>query len=86
MSAAVLALRSSFVTVLGPLHGESPEPMTREDFERVRTRLRESWNGTVTMEKRQVEQLINEITWLKRRLHRVENAIQPLVSALKSQP
>lgn len=71
------------MTVLGPLHDEPPEPMTKEDFERVRTRLRDSWNGSVTLGKRQVEQLINEVLWLKRRLHRVEHAIQPLVEDLR---
>lgn len=70
------------MTVLGPLRDESPEPMTKEEFQRVRRRLRESWNGSVTLEKRTVEQLIGEIIWLKRRLHRVESAIEPLVIAI----
>src|SRR5438046_295588 len=68
------------MTVLGPLHGEPPEAMTKEDFERVR--LRTSWNGSVTPEKKMVEQLLNEIIWLKRRLHGVESAIQPVADSL----
>lgn len=70
------------MTVLGPLRDESLEPMTKEEFQRVRRCLRESWNGSVTLEKKTVEQLISEIIWLKRRLHRVETAIEPLVSAI----
>jgi hypothetical protein len=61
----------TIMTVLGPLKDEPPEPMTKDELERVRKRLRESWNGSVTLEKKTVEQLLNEITWLKRRLHRV---------------
>lgn len=70
------------MTVLGPLRDEPEEPMTKEEFQRVRRRLRESWNGSVTLEKKTVDQLIKEIVWLKRRLHRVESAIEPLVSAI----
>jgi vacuolar-type H+-ATPase subunit D/Vma8 len=71
------------MTVLGPLAGEPPEPLTKEAFDAVRTRIRTSWNGSVTLEKKTVEALIQEIIWLKRRLHRVENAIQPLVEELR---
>jgi vacuolar-type H+-ATPase subunit D/Vma8 len=73
------------MTVLGPLAGEPPEPMTKEAFDAVRKRLRESWNGSVTLERKQVEALIQEVIWLKRRLHRVESAIEPLVRGIKTQ-
>jgi hypothetical protein len=36
------------VTILGSLAGEPPEPMTKEQFEIARKRIRESWNGSVT--------------------------------------
>ena len=71
------------MTILGPLADEPVEPMTKEQFERVRKRLRESWDGTVTLDKRTVETLINEVLWLKRRLHRVEHALEPIVDALR---
>jgi len=71
------------MTVLGPLAGELPEPMAKEAFELVRKRLRESWNGSITLEKKQVEAVIQEIIWLKCRLHRVEEAIEPLVEDLR---
>jgi len=71
------------MTVLGPLRDEPPEPMTKEAFDAIRKRIRTSWNGSVTLEKKQVEALIQEISWLKKRLHRVESAIQPLVDELR---
>jgi hypothetical protein len=71
------------VTILGPFVDEPPEPMTKEDFDRVRKRVHESWNGSVTVEKKTVEQLLGEIVWLKKRLHRVETAIQPLVDDVR---
>jgi vacuolar-type H+-ATPase subunit D/Vma8 len=71
------------MTVLGPLKDEPPEPMTKEAFDAIRQRLRTSWNGSVTLEKKTVEALIQEIIWLKKRLHRVESAIQPLVEELQ---
>ena len=67
------------VTPLGPLAGEPDEPMTKEQFEAARKRLRTSWNGSVTYTKADAERLIAEIVWLKKRLHRVEDAIEPLV-------
>jgi len=72
------------MTVLGPLRDEPPEPMTKEAFDAIRKRIRTSWNGSVTLEKKQVDQLLNEILWRKKRLHRVETAIQPLVEELRS--
>jgi vacuolar-type H+-ATPase subunit D/Vma8 len=71
------------MTVLGPFRDEPPEPVTKEAFDAIRKRLRTSWNGSVTLEKKTVEALLNEITWLKKRLHRVETAIQPLVDDLR---
>jgi len=71
------------VTILGPLAGEAPEPMTKEQFEAARKRLRATLNGVATIDKRDLERLINEVIWLKRRLHRVEEAIAPLVAELR---
>ena len=71
------------MTILGPLAGETPEPMTKVQFDTVRKRIRDSWNGSVTLPKRDAEQLVAEIAWLKRRLQRVEYAIEPLVEDLK---
>ncbi len=68
---------------LGPLPNEPPEPMSREDFLAVQARLRASWTGHVTLEKRDVERMLNEIRWLRRRLQRVEEAIQPMVEELR---
>jgi hypothetical protein len=48
------------VTILGPLAGEPPEPMTKEQFDAARKRIRDSWNGSVTFEKRDAERLIAE--------------------------
>jgi hypothetical protein len=56
--------------------------MTHEQFDAARKRLCESWNGSVTLEKREVERVIAEIMWLKRRLLRVEHAIEPLIEAI----
>jgi hypothetical protein len=67
------------VTPLGPLAGEPDEPMTKEQFDAARKRFRSTLNGVVTMDKRDLERLIAEVIWLKRRLHRVEDAIEPLV-------
>ena len=71
------------MTILGPLVGEPPEPMTKEQFDAARKRIRDSWNGSVTFEKRDAERFFAEIAWLKRRLHRVEHAIEPLVEAIR---
>jgi hypothetical protein len=40
------------MNILGPLAGEPPEPMTKEQFDAARKRIRESWNGSVTFSKR----------------------------------
>ncbi len=69
---------------LGPLLDEPPEPMTREQFLAVRKRLKDSWNGSVTLAKKDAQRLLDEIVCLKRRLQRVENAIEPLVDGGRS--
>jgi hypothetical protein len=56
--------------------------MTREDFIAVQKRFRESWNGSVTLERKAVERMLDEIRWLKRRLRRVEHVLEPLIEAL----
>ena len=71
------------MTILGPLAGESPEPMTREQFDAVRKRLRASLDNVVTLDKRDLERVVNEVISLKKRLQRVEDAIEPLVSDLR---
>jgi hypothetical protein len=71
------------VTLLGPLADEPPEPMTRDDFIAVQKRLRTCWNGCVSLSKTDVQRLLDEIRWLKRRLQRVEHALEPLVEDLR---
>jgi hypothetical protein len=44
-----------------------------------RKRLNDSWNGSVTLAKNDAQRLLDEILWLKRRLQRVEHAIEPLL-------
>jgi hypothetical protein len=39
------------VTILGPFAGEPPEPMTKEQFEAARKRLRATLNGIVSIDK-----------------------------------
>ena len=56
--------------------------MTHDQFESARKRLKASLDQIVTMDKRDLERLIDEVIWLKRRLHRVEHAIEPLVASL----
>jgi len=73
------------VTILGQLRDEPVEPMNREQFEAVRKRLKATLNGVVTVDKRDFERLIFEVIWLKKRLHRVEVAIQPLVEDLRKE-
>jgi hypothetical protein len=57
--------------------------MTREQFDAARKRLRSTLNGVVTMDKPELERLIAEVIWLKKRLHRVEVAIEPLVQEIR---
>lgn len=67
---------------LGPFADEPPEPMTREHWTAVTKRVRAAWNGLITLERSDAEALIEEIKWLKRRLRRVEEAVEPLVEDL----
>jgi hypothetical protein len=69
--------------VLGPLAGEGPEPMTRELFVSLQKRIRTSWDGTVTIAKRDLAIALDEIRWLRRRLQRVENAVEPIVEDIR---
>lgn len=71
------------MTGLGPLSDEPSEPMTREDFVEVQRRQRASWTGDVTLPKPDIERMLNEIRWLKRRLQRVEEAVEPMVDDLR---
>ena len=71
------------MTILGPLAGEPPEPMTKDQFDAARKRLKATLNGVVTMDKRDLERLICEVIWLKRRLQQVEDAVEPLASEIR---
>ena len=71
------------MTIVSPLAGEPQEPMTRDQVEGSRKRLRAALNGVATMDKRDLERLITEVIWLKRRLHHVENPIEPIVEGLR---
>ncbi len=62
-----------------PFVDEPPEPMTKEQFVDVRKRLRATLDGVVTLDKRDLERLVNEVVWLKKRLQRVEFVLEPLV-------
>jgi len=57
--------------------------MNRDDFIAVQKRLRASWDGSVTLEKRDVKRLLDEIRWLKRRLRRVEYVLEPMAEAIR---
>jgi len=72
------------MTILGPFADEPPEPMTREQFDSARKRLKATLDGVVTIDKRDLDRLIEEVIWLKRRLQRVEHAIEPLAEELRS--
>ena len=69
--------------ILGTLSDEKPEPMTRDDFIAVQKRLRTSWESSVTLDKREVKRLLDEIRWLKRRLRRVEYVLEPMVEMIR---
>ena len=56
------------------LAGEPSEPMTREQFDAARKRLKASLDQIVTIDKKEFQRLIDEVIWLKRRLHRVSDA------------
>ena len=73
------------MTILGPLADEPPEPMTRDQFDAVRKRLKATLDGVVTMDKRELERVVGEVIWLKKRLRRVEQATEPLVWDLRRQ-
>jgi hypothetical protein len=64
-------------SILDPLANESREPMTRVQFGAARKRLKATLDQIVTMDKRDLERLIAEVIWLKKRLHRVEDAVEP---------
>lgn len=71
------------MNILGPLADEPPEPMSKEQFEAARKRLKATLNGVVSIDKPDFGRLIAEVVWLKKRLHRLENAIEPLVDDLR---
>jgi len=57
--------------------------MNKEQFEAVRKRLRATLDGVVTIDKRELERVFDEVIWLKKRLRRVEHAIEPIVENLR---
>lgn len=70
-------------TVLGPLAGESIEPLCEAEWCEIQERLRGSSMSSVYMPRADVEKLVEEVKWLKRRAHRVETAILPLVECVR---
>jgi len=68
---------------LGNLKDEPPEPMNRDNFIAVQKRLRACWESSVTLDKREVKRLLDEIRWLKRRLRRVEHVLEPMVEMIR---
>ncbi len=71
-------------TVIGPLAGESPEPLSEAEWRDIQERLRASAMSSVYVPRSDVEKLVAEVKWLKRRAHRVETAIFPLVESLRA--
>jgi hypothetical protein len=57
--------------------------MTKDQFDAARKRLKASLDQIVTMDKGDLERLIAEVIWLKRRLQRVEEAVEPLASEIR---
>lgn len=72
------------MTILGRLAGETDEPITDEAFARVEKRLRDSWEPVVTVEKRELEQLLEQIRWQRERLRRIEDVLEPLMDTVTS--
>ncbi|MFZ2493503.1 MAG: hypothetical protein WA208_18650 [Thermoanaerobaculia bacterium] len=70
------------MTILGALAGEPPEPMTRTDFERVQMRMAAWLRVDILLDREDALRMLDEIRWLRRRPHRVETAIEPLVEAI----
>jgi hypothetical protein len=64
------------VLPLDTLADKPPEPMTREDFVAVLKHVRGSMDTFVTLEKKDVKRMLDEIRWLKRRLRRVEYVLE----------
>ena len=71
---------------IGRLSGEKPEPLGRDDFERIRTTLRQSAMSSIYVPRSDVDLLVREIAWLKRRMRRLEHAVEPVVEALRQDP
>jgi hypothetical protein len=67
---------------LGTLSDEPPEPMKREDFERVQKAIRATFRGDILIDRADALLLLSEIRWLRRRLQRVEHAVEPLAEAI----
>jgi hypothetical protein len=70
--------------VLGTLAGEAAEPLSEAEWCQIQERLRASAMSSVYVPRSDVAKLVEEVTWLKRRAHRVESAILPLVESLRS--
>lgn len=70
-------------TILGPLAGETPEPLAEADWREIQERLRASAMSSVYVPRSDVAKLVAEVKWLKRRAHRVESAILPLVESVR---
>jgi hypothetical protein len=77
------AIRFPVMLPLGDLPGDPPEPMTRNLYVAVQQRIRRSWDGTVTIAKRDAETLLAEIAWLRRRLQRVEHVVEPIAEDIR---
>lgn len=71
-------------TVLGPLAGETAEPLSESEWRAIQERLRGSAMSSVYVPRADVEKLVEEVKWLKRRAHCVETAILPLVECIRA--
>ena len=73
----------SMSTVLGALAGESAEPLSEAEWCQIQERLRASAMSSIYVPRSDVAKLVEEVKWLKRRAHRVESAILPLVESVR---
>jgi hypothetical protein len=71
-------------TVIGSLAGEPPKPLNETEWGTIQERLRASAMSSEYVPRSDVEKLVAEVKWLKRRAHRVESAILSLVESLRS--
>jgi hypothetical protein len=68
---------------IGRLVDEDPEPMNRDHFIAIQKRLHAAFNGGVLIDRADALRMLDEIRWLKRRLRRLEHAVEPLIESVR---